>query len=76
LAAALRFGTGAGVSPVIGAAADIALQIAAGTRSAAAVLAECMALIQTKDPGLNCFTAKTFERAEREAAAIDDLYAE
>ena len=29
-----------------------------------------------RDPDLNCFTAKTFQRAEREAAAIDGLYAE
>jgi AtzE family amidohydrolase len=57
-------------------AADIAQQIAKGVRSAAAVLAECKALIQAKDPDLNCFTAKTYERAEREAAAIDASYAE
>jgi aspartyl-tRNA(Asn)/glutamyl-tRNA(Gln) amidotransferase subunit A len=60
----------------MGSAADIVLQIAKGTRSAAAVLAECKTLIQARDPDLNCFTAKTFERAEREAAAIDALYAE
>ena len=59
----------------MGSAAGIVQQIAKGTRSAAAVLAECKALIQAKDPDLNCFTAKTFERAEREAAAIDALYA-
>jgi AtzE family amidohydrolase len=61
---------------VIGTAAGIAQQIAKGTRSAAAVLAECKTLIQARDPHLNCFTAKTFDRAEREAAAIDALYAE
>ena len=60
----------------MGSAADIVLQIAKGTRSAAAVLAECKTLIQARDPDLNCFTAKTFARAEREAAAIDALYAE
>jgi 1-carboxybiuret hydrolase len=60
---------------VIGSAADIAQQIAKGTRTAAAVLAECKALIEAKDRDLNCFTAKTFQRAEREAAAIDGLYA-
>jgi 1-carboxybiuret hydrolase len=59
----------------MGSAAGIVQQIAKGKRSAAAVLAECKALIQAKDPELNCFTAKTFERAEREAAAIDALYA-
>jgi 1-carboxybiuret hydrolase len=61
---------------VIDSAADIARQVANGTRSAAAVLAECQALIAARDPDLNCFTAKTFERAEREAAVIDDLYAQ
>jgi aspartyl-tRNA(Asn)/glutamyl-tRNA(Gln) amidotransferase subunit A len=60
---------------VIGTAAGIVRQIAEGARSAASVLAETKALIQAKDPGLNCFTAKTFERAEREAAAIDGLRA-
>src|ERR1700722_11420001 len=59
----------------MGSAAGIVQQIATGTRSAAAVLAECKALIQAKDPDLNCFTEKTFERAEREPAAIDALYA-
>jgi len=58
---------------LIGAAADIAREIAEGARSAADVLAECKARILAKDPDLNCFTAKTFERAEREAAAIDGL---
>jgi AtzE family amidohydrolase len=61
---------------VIGPAGDIAQQIAKGTRSAAAVLAECKGLIEARDADLNCFTAKTFERAAREAAAIDALYAE
>jgi 1-carboxybiuret hydrolase len=61
---------------VIGSAADIAQQIAKGAISAAAVLERCKALIEAKDPDLNCFTAKTFERAEREAAAIDGMYAE
>ena len=61
---------------MIGSAADIVQQIAKGTRSAVAVLAECKALIAARDPGLNCFTSKTFERAEREAAAIDGLCAE
>jgi AtzE family amidohydrolase len=60
----------------MGSAADIAQQIAKGTRSAAAVLKECKALIEARDSDLNCFTAKTFQRAEREAAGIDDLHAE
>ncbi len=61
---------------MIGSAADIAQQVAKGTRGAAAVLAECKALIEARDPDLNCFTATTFERAEREAAAIDALRAQ
>ena len=61
---------------MIGSAADIAQQIAKGGRSAAAVLAECKAVIQARDPDLNCFTAKSFARAEREAAAIDAAYAQ
>jgi AtzE family amidohydrolase len=60
----------------MGSAADIARQIAKGTRGAAVVLKECKALIEVRDPDLNCFTAKTLQRAEREAAAIDGLYAE
>jgi AtzE family amidohydrolase len=56
-------------------AADIAQQIGKGASSAASVLASAKALIQARDPDLNCFTAHTFERAEREAAAIDGLYA-
>jgi aspartyl-tRNA(Asn)/glutamyl-tRNA(Gln) amidotransferase subunit A len=60
---------------VIGTAGEIVRQITSGARSAASVLAETQALIQAKDPGLNCFTAKTFARAEREAAAIDGLRA-
>ena len=75
MAAAVCLGSGAGVPALIGSAADIVLEIAKGARSAADVLAECKALILAKDPDLNCFTAKTFERAGREAAAIDGLYA-
>jgi len=68
-------GAGSGVSPVIGSAADITRQIAAGVRSAASVLAETQALIKARDQDLNCFTATTFARAAREAAAIDALRA-
>jgi 1-carboxybiuret hydrolase len=60
---------------VIGSAADIVRGIADGTRSAASVLDETQALIRARDPDLNCFTATTFERAAREAAAIDALRA-
>lgn len=60
---------------MIGSAADIVRQIGTGARSAASVLAETKALIHARNPDLNCFTATTFERAEREAAAIDALQA-
>jgi len=58
---------------VIGSAAGIVQEIAKGARTAASVLAETKALIHARNPDLNCFTATTFERAEREAAAIDAL---
>jgi Asp-tRNA(Asn)/Glu-tRNA(Gln) amidotransferase A subunit family amidase len=61
---------------VIGSAADIVRQISTGARSAASVLAETKALIHTRNRDLNCFTATTFERAQREAAAIDALQAQ
>ncbi len=54
-----------------GAALDIARRIRSGERTAASVLAETRALIEARDRALNCFTATTFERAEREAGAID-----
>jgi AtzE family amidohydrolase len=60
---------------LIGSAADIVRQIRRGACSAASVLAETKELIRTRNPDLNCFTATTFERAEREAAAIDALQA-
>jgi 1-carboxybiuret hydrolase len=60
---------------VIGGAADIAEKIRRGERSAVSVLTETQALIEARDPGLNCFTARTFERAQREAKAIDGLRA-
>jgi AtzE family amidohydrolase len=75
MAAAICIGSGAGVPPVSGAAADIVAQIGKGVRSAASVLAETKELIAARNPDLNCFTATTFERAEREAAAIDALRA-
>jgi 1-carboxybiuret hydrolase len=76
MAPAVCIGGGAGVSSVIGSAADIVRQIGTGARSAASVLAETKALIHTRNPDLNCFTATTFERAQREAAAIDALQAQ
>jgi 1-carboxybiuret hydrolase len=60
---------------VIGSAADITRQIRDGTSSARAILTETAARIEEKNPHLNCFTALTFERASREAAAIDALRA-
>jgi 1-carboxybiuret hydrolase len=58
---------------VIGSAADIVRHITDGTRSASSVLGETQALIQARDPDLNCFTSTTFERAALEAAAVDVL---
>ena len=60
---------------MIGGAAQIAEKIRRGERSAVSVLEETQALIEARDPGLNCFTARTFERAQLEAAAIDALHA-
>jgi AtzE family amidohydrolase len=51
----------------------IVQQIREGVRSAVSVLTETKELIEARDPPLNCFTAFTFERAQREAAAIDAL---
>jgi 1-carboxybiuret hydrolase len=73
MAAAVCIGSGAGVPALIGSAADIVREIRQGVRSAASVLEETKELIRTRNPDLNCFTATTFERAEREAAAIDAL---
>jgi 1-carboxybiuret hydrolase len=60
---------------VIGGAAGIVEKIRSGERSAVSVLTETQALIGSRDPGLNCFTATTFARAQREARAIDELKA-
>jgi AtzE family amidohydrolase len=75
VAAAVRVGSRAGVSPVTGSAADIVRQIREGALSAADVLTETKARIEARDPYLNCFTAATFERASREATAIDEMRA-
>jgi AtzE family amidohydrolase len=72
MAVAFCGGSGAGVSTLIG-SAEIVQQIRTGVRSAASVLAETQELIRERNPELNCFTATTFERAQREAAAIDAL---
>jgi len=52
-------------------ALEIARRIRGGECTAASVLEETRALIETRDAALNCFTATTFERAHAEAAAID-----
>jgi 1-carboxybiuret hydrolase len=52
-------------------AVEIARQVRSGQRTAVSVLAETRVLIETRDRALNSFTATTFERAQREAAAID-----
>jgi len=52
-------------------ALEIAGEIRAGRKSAASVLAQTEARIAALNPGLNCFTATTFDRARREAAAVD-----
>jgi AtzE family amidohydrolase len=54
-------------------ALGIARDIHQGTTTAAVVLAQTEARIQSANPELNCFTATTFKRARREAAAIDAL---
>jgi 1-carboxybiuret hydrolase len=54
-------------------ALGIAMEIRQGTTTAAVVLAQAEARIQSANPDLNCFTATTFKRARREAAAIDAL---
>ena len=58
---------------MMGTAAEILRQIGSGARSAVSVLAQTQALIAARDPELNCFTARTFARAQQEAAAIDAL---
>jgi 1-carboxybiuret hydrolase len=52
-------------------ALEVALDIREGRRSAADVLDETIARIVERDARLNCFVDRTFDRARREAAAID-----
>lgn len=56
-------------------ATAIVQDIRSGAIRAVDVLAQTHARIAAHDPQLNCFTATTFERASREAAAIDALRA-
>ncbi|WP_241116518.1 amidase family protein, partial [Achromobacter xylosoxidans] len=58
-----------------GAVLDLARQIRAGERSAAAVLEATLARIRAADARYNCFTAVTESRARQEAAAIDARHA-
>jgi aspartyl-tRNA(Asn)/glutamyl-tRNA(Gln) amidotransferase subunit A len=53
------------------AAADIAAQVHSGACRAVDVLAQAQARIGARDPLFNCFRATDFERAGREAEAID-----
>ncbi len=52
-------------------ALEIVRQIRGGERTAVSILAEALARIEAADGELNSFTKITFERAGREAAAID-----
>lgn len=52
-------------------ALQIARDIREGRVSAAAVLEQTAARLQAINPGLNCFTTTTLQRARREAAAVD-----
>ena len=45
--------------------------IAAGEISAQEALAECIARIESTDDEVNAFTDRTFDRADREALAVD-----
>jgi 1-carboxybiuret hydrolase len=74
MAAALCGAGSTGISPVK-TALGIAHDIRTGAVSAAALLAQTEARILSLNPALNCFTATTFERARREAAAVDALRA-
>jgi AtzE family amidohydrolase len=51
--------------------AQIARQMAAGERSAAEVLEDCIARIEATDVRVNAFTTKGYVRARAEAATID-----
>src|ERR1700722_15588982 len=52
-------------------ALEIARRIRSGETSAAAVLEQTRARIEARDGALNCFTARKFERAQREADQVD-----
>lgn len=52
-------------------ALEIARRIRGGETSAAGVLEQTRARIEARDGELNCFTARTFERAKAEADQID-----
>ncbi|EYC52494.1 amidase [Hylemonella gracilis str. Niagara R] len=52
-------------------AAEVARAIAAGQLSATEALTQATARIEATEPRVNAFTARTFERARREAADVD-----
>jgi aspartyl-tRNA(Asn)/glutamyl-tRNA(Gln) amidotransferase subunit A len=54
-----------------GTAREIAADIAAGRRSAAATVESALAVIAERNPALNAFTTVTAERARARAAALD-----
>lgn len=61
---------------MMGTAAEIALQVRSGQRSAVEVLQQARRLIDAGDRKLNCFTERTFDRAQLEAEKIDGLRAQ
>jgi amidase/aspartyl-tRNA(Asn)/glutamyl-tRNA(Gln) amidotransferase subunit A len=50
---------------------ELAQAIRSGELSAVQALQDCVARIETTDAAVNAFTGRTFERARREATAID-----
>lgn len=61
------------ITPFIG--TELIRQVTSGEASAMEVLDHCIARIEASDSGINAFTGKTYERARREAAAVDQLRA-
>jgi amidase/aspartyl-tRNA(Asn)/glutamyl-tRNA(Gln) amidotransferase subunit A len=63
------------MSLMLSGSSDVIRSVASGEVSAMEVLDDCIARIETTDGQINAFTGKTYERARREAAAIDALRA-
>jgi 1-carboxybiuret hydrolase len=74
MAPAIRIIRRAGVPALMG-ALETARLMRAGHLNGAEIVAQTRRRIEALNPKLNCFTATTFERAAREAAAIDALQA-